>query len=86
MPRVAEVLFDRGDVEPAGNLFGGCDCEGSACDFEQAATLNSSLSDLHSASAPFSTASAWPIASASISFDKLWNLDVILLWDSLRHD
>src|SRR5450755_803347 len=39
--------------------------------------LNSSLRDLHSASAPFTAASAWPSASASVSFERLWKRDVV---------
>src|SRR6202035_3834646 len=39
--------------------------------------LISSLSALHSASAPFREASAWPSASASAAFERLWKRDVV---------
>ena len=39
--------------------------------------LISSLRALHSVSAPLSTASAWPSASASCAFERLWKRDVV---------
>jgi hypothetical protein len=39
--------------------------------------LISSLSALHSASAPFREASAWPSASASAALERLWKRDMV---------
>jgi hypothetical protein len=74
---VAEEGLDGRDVESTGDLIRPVDREVLAGDGEHAAGFNSSFNALHSASAPLSTASAWPIASARASLERLWNLDVV---------
>jgi hypothetical protein len=70
------VLLHGRNIEPTGNLLGDADGEAVTSSLKQAPAL-SSLRALHSASAPFSTASALPRASANAPFERLWKRDVV---------
>jgi hypothetical protein len=68
---VAEEDLDRLGVETTSDLFGRGDGEFVARDIGETARLESSLSAVSSASAPFTMASARPIASARASSVRL---------------
>ena len=70
-PGVAEEGLHGSGIEPAADLVRACDGEAFTGCCEQAAALELFLQSLASASAPLSTASAWPIASARASFERL---------------
>jgi hypothetical protein len=76
-PGIAEALLTAGDIERPEICSETLMAKLSPAASSSPRCLISSLSALHSASAPFREASAWPSASASAAFESLWKRDVV---------
>ena len=64
-------------IEPAGNLLRDPDGEAVAGGLKQSAPLDFVLERFALDLGPLDTASAWPSASASAAFERLWSRDVV---------